>query len=522
MVVPKLNDLKGVDFSKKYLNPFKSTFYYNNFEIHNDLEKVMIYKDYENFWGVWFNQRIIFHGHEYNFGDTTQLLYLHDMNRIDFVDRYRGQIPYKNVFGFSIDGGSFYGLYIKEVITIERLVECLKLVLKPYNLNMSHTKWVELCGDICDENFPYINYRDVEDLTTNECLEIFKKNNITIDNVESIIDDLNKIRYFNYDEFPIDVFDLNISDDELFPEYHYYLELRLPCETEDNARISPELLLKEYEFDEDLEPFVRYIDLLLKENKLGLDYWIDIGLNSGHIYDAKGTGLLQYTTKVTDLKNVLKKYDLKQSGKKAELIERIKENLSPSEINNEFEGSFYLLTEEGKEFLDANIHFTYMQPTTFTFKEYITLCEENQEYDPEEILCCLAKEDWITMDGFDWKDYVDCDFNDINPNTVFEIEEYFSGKINEFNYDDTERMIFNNPNLLNRCPEIRKSKPVLDSNFWDVSEIDEGEYKWAYSYSQYGDSGVIKATSLEDLKQQVTAKNLPWDKTEILYNLRRR
>lgn len=522
MVVPKLTDLKGVDFSKKYLNPFNSTFYYNDFEIHNVLKGVYIYKDY-NSWGVWFNQKIIFHGHEYVFGDTTQLLYLHDINRIDFVDKYRSQIPYKNVFGFSITGSSFYGLYIKEVITIERLVECLKLVLKPYNLNMAHDKWVQLCGDICDKDFPNINHhRDIEDLTTSECLEIFKNNNIAITNVEYILDDLNKIRYFNYDEFPINVFDLHISDDELFPEYHHYLELRLPCETEDNARISPELLLKEYEFDEELETFARYVDFLLKENKLGLDYWIDIGLNSEHIYDAKGTGILEYETKVVDLKKVLKEYGLKQSGKKAELIERIKDNLSPAEINREFEGSFYLLTNKGKEFINKNIHFTYMQPTTFTFKEYIIICEENPEYDPEEILCCLAREDWITMDGFNWKDYLDCDFSELDSNTIFEIEEYFSGKINEFNYDDTERMIFNNPNLLNRCPEIRKQKPVLDSNFWDVSEIDEGGYKWAYSYSQYGDSGVIKTISLEDLKKQVTAKKLPWDKSEILYNLRRK
>ena len=521
MVVPKLTDLKGVDFSKKYLNPFNSTFYYKNFEIHNNLDSVDIDTEY-NSWGVWFKQKIIFHDHEYIFGDTTQLLYLHEMNRVDFVDKFRGQIPYRTVFGYRLSDCRHYGLYLREVLLIERLVECLKLVLKPYNLNMSHDKWCKLCGDICDENFPYINYFDVEDLSINECLDIFKKNNIKIDRIDSIIDDLNKIRCFNFDEFPIDIFDLNLSDDEIFPEYHYTVEFMNEYDSENNAIINPECLLKEFEFDDDLETFARYINFLLKENKLGVDYWIDLGLESGHIYDAKGTGILQYTTKVADLKSVLKKYNLKQSGKKAELIERIKDNLSPAEINDEFEGSFYLLTKEGKEFVDANIHFTYMQPTTFTFKEYIILCDENPEYDPEEILCCLAKEDWINMDGFNWKDYLTCDYSELDSNTVFEIEEYFSNKLNEFNRDDKERMIFNNPNLLNRCPEIRKSRPTSESNFWRVSEIDEGEYKWAYIYSQYGESGVLKGISLEDLKQQVNAKDLPWDKGQIMLNLRRR
>lgn len=520
MVVPRLNDLKGVDFSKKYLNPFDSVFYYKDFEIHNIVDEVN-YKDY-NGWGVWFKQKIIFHDHEYIFGGTTELFYFHHMSRLDFHDSFRGQIPYRGLYGYRTNDFKVYGIHFKEVLLIERLVECLKVVLKKYNLNMSHEKLCKLCGDICGENFPNIRYSDNGELSINEYLKIFDENNIKINNVESIIDDLNKIRQFKYEEFPIDLIDLNLSDDEIFPEYHCTPEFRHIYDSENTFMLNPECLLKEFEYDDELESLTRYIDFLLKENKLGLDYWIDIGLNLGHIYDAKGKGIVQFNANVIDLKNVLKKYGLKQSGVKNDLIERINNNLSSEQINNEFEGSFYLLTNEGKEYIDEHIHFTYMQPITFTFKEYIILCKENPTFSPDEILCCLAKEDWIIMGDFNWKDYLDCDFNDLDSKIVFEIDEYFTSKINKFNYDDKSVIIFNNPNLLNICPEIRKSAPILKSNFWKVSKIDEGEYNWEYSYSQYGDSGVIKTTSLEDLKLKVKEKKLPWDKLYIFQDLKRK
>ena len=53
---------------------------------------------------------------------------------------------------------------------------------------------------------------------------------------------------------------------------------------------------------------------------------------------------------ISDIKKVLKKYDLKVSGKKDELIERISKNLSDDEINNEFENSTFVLTSEAENF----------------------------------------------------------------------------------------------------------------------------------------------------------------------------
>ena len=57
---------------------------------------------------------------------------------------------------------------------------------------------------------------------------------------------------------------------------------------------------------------------------------------------------------ISDIKKVLKKYDLKVSGKKDELIERISKNLSDDEINNEFENSTFVLTSEAEKFLKEN------------------------------------------------------------------------------------------------------------------------------------------------------------------------
>lgn len=62
---------------------------------------------------------------------------------------------------------------------------------------------------------------------------------------------------------------------------------------------------------------------------------------------------------IPDIKKVLKKYNLKVSGKKDELIKRISENLSNDEINNEFENNTYVLTQEAKEFLKENEYLVY-------------------------------------------------------------------------------------------------------------------------------------------------------------------
>ena len=67
-------------------------------------------------------------------------------------------------------------------------------------------------------------------------------------------------------------------------------------------------------------------------------------------------------TKVSDLKEILKEHNLKVSGKKDELIERLDENLSEDELKKYFKSKNYQLSPEGAEFLAKNA------PTLYVFK----------------------------------------------------------------------------------------------------------------------------------------------------------
>ena len=74
---------------------------------------------------------------------------------------------------------------------------------------------------------------------------------------------------------------------------------------------------------------------------------------------------------ISDIKKVLKKYDLKVSGKKDELIERISKNLSDDEINNEFENSTFVLISEAEKFLKENKYIIYYYDNSLD--EFISL-----------------------------------------------------------------------------------------------------------------------------------------------------
>lgn len=63
--------------------------------------------------------------------------------------------------------------------------------------------------------------------------------------------------------------------------------------------------------------------------------------------------------KVSEIKDVLRNHNLKVSGKKNELVERIKTNLTEEEIKNEFLGSYYILTEQGMKLVTNNDHIIY-------------------------------------------------------------------------------------------------------------------------------------------------------------------
>ena len=64
--------------------------------------------------------------------------------------------------------------------------------------------------------------------------------------------------------------------------------------------------------------------------------------------------------KVSDLKEILKQYNLKVSGKKDELIERLGENLSDDELKKHFKSKNYQISDKGLEFLKNNGYILYV------------------------------------------------------------------------------------------------------------------------------------------------------------------
>lgn len=53
-------------------------------------------------------------------------------------------------------------------------------------------------------------------------------------------------------------------------------------------------------------------------------------------------------------------------------------------------------------------------------------------------------------------------------------------------------------------------------DYWRVFKVNQGKYNWKYSYYYLGESGDLFGVSLEDLKEQVISKNLPWNKRSII------
>lgn len=65
-------------------------------------------------------------------------------------------------------------------------------------------------------------------------------------------------------------------------------------------------------------------------------------------------------SKVSDLKEILKEHNLKVSGKKDELIERLGENLTDDELKKHFKSKTYQISEKGLKFLSENSYILYI------------------------------------------------------------------------------------------------------------------------------------------------------------------
>ena len=93
--------------------------------------------------------------------------------------------------------------------------------------------------------------------------------------------------------------------------------------------------------------------------------------------------------KVTELKEILKQHNLKVSGKKDELIERLRENLDESELKKYFKSKNYQISSKGEEFLAKNNYILYIVgnkdiSNVFYPAEIFKIFEE-KEYSHDEI-----------------------------------------------------------------------------------------------------------------------------------------
>ena len=131
-------------------------------------------------------------------------------------------------------------------------------------------------------------------------------------------------------------------------------------------------------------------------------------LNKGYIKQAEGDENLKniipsYT--VAELKEVLKKYNLKVSGRKQELIDRLKENLTQEELCAEFNKHSYIVTEEGLKLINENPQVTLYQKYFLhhNLREYEMYYQENKTDNMEEFsINYLIKEGEKNIEKCDW------------------------------------------------------------------------------------------------------------------------
>ncbi len=96
---------------------------------------------------------------------------------------------------------------------------------------------------------------------------------------------------------------------------------------------------------------------------------------------------------VADLKEILKAHDLKVSGKKDELIERLGDNLSLEELEEIFPEKSYELSDKGRDFIDENDYIlfyddNYYLKRVFTPNEFEMIFRDGK-YSSKEEMCNL-------------------------------------------------------------------------------------------------------------------------------------
>ncbi len=165
--------------------------------------------------------------------------------------------------------------------------------------------------------------------------------------------------------------------------------------------------------------------------------------------------------KVSQLKDILKEHDLKVSGKKDELIERLRDNLSEDELKKYFKSKNYQISSKGVEFLSLNTPILYIFTNksvsrAFSSSEIGKIFEEKQ-YSQEEIYDIVLDylkrilDDKLTQER--WVDFK------IYSNAIAQVQEdknelkdALSTRIKVFLFD------INNYSIVLNRPDPRKTK----------------------------------------------------------------
>jgi thiol-disulfide isomerase/thioredoxin len=109
---------------------------------------------------------------------------------------------------------------------------------------------------------------------------------------------------------------------------------------------------------------------------------LEKALKNNHLSKSKPLYNIE-KAKVSEIKEILKKYNLKVSGRKNELIDRIKINLTEKEIKDNFPGSYYVLTDEGRKIVKKNEHVIYYHKSKYlgiiSLKRYNDLLKEKND-----------------------------------------------------------------------------------------------------------------------------------------------
>ena len=100
-------------------------------------------------------------------------------------------------------------------------------------------------------------------------------------------------------------------------------------------------------------------------------------------------------SKVSDLKDILKEHNLKVSGKKDELIQRLYENLTEEALKKYFKSKNYQISEKGLEFLENNSYVLYIYKNTdissVFYPSEIGKIFEEKKYSQDEIYDILLR-----------------------------------------------------------------------------------------------------------------------------------